>query len=258
MKPKISVIIPVFNGAKYLPRCLESLQKQTFQDWVAICVDDGSTDATASLLDKYAKKDKRFFVVHKKNAGVSAARNDGIKLAKSEYIHFMDADDVIDDNYYAEIMKYSECFDADIYGTGFVSNSKHSHSLIYKKTHVLQSLFGKLFWSQALLKSFVWRYVFKTDFIKNNKLYFDIKLISQEDAIFVLNALTIANRLVIVPNVNYSYIFNYDSALNIRNQIHHDKLKKQYKIGKQFRKEYAQKYKVMFLWRFRKLLKLFF
>ncbi len=258
MKPKISVIIPVFNGAKYLPRCLDSLLKQTFQDWVVICIDDGSTDDTATVLDEYAARDKRFVFIHKKNAGVSAARNDGIKLTKSEYIHFMDADDVLDIDYYAKIMKTAGQIDADIYGTGFVSNSKYSADLIYKKQHVATTLFSKLFWTQALVKSFVWRYVFKTDFIKKNKLYFDTNLISQEDAIFVLDSFVVADKIVMVPNVNYHYIFNINSALNKKDKAHHDKLKQQYKSAKQYKAQYAEKNKVMLLWRFRKLIKLFF
>ena len=258
MKPKISVIIPVFNGAKYLPRCLDSLLNQTFQDWVAICIDDGSTDNTASVLDEYAVRDKRFVVVHKKNAGVSAARNDGIKLAKSEYVHFMDADDILDADYYAEMMNAANQTYADIYASGFVSNSKYSANLIYKKRRVLQTLFGKLFWTQALVKSFVWRYVFRTDFIKKNKLSFDTTLISQEDAIFVLNSFVVSDKLVIVPKVNYHYIFNTDSALNKKDKAHREKLKKQYKIGKQYKIKYAKDNNVMFLWQWRKIIKLFF
>lgn len=258
MKPQISVIIPIYNGAKYLQRCLDSLLNQTFKDWVAICIDDGSTDSTASILDEYANKDKRFVVVHKKNAGVSAARNDGIKLVKTEYVHFMDADDILDKNYYSQIISCAKRFDADIYATGFVSNSKYSSDLIYKRTRVLQTLFGKLFWTQALVKSFVWRYVFKTDFIKKNNLSFDTSLISQEDAIFVLNSFVDADKIVIVPNVNYHYIFNTDSALNKQDKSHHAKLKKQYKIGKQYKIKYAKDNNVMFLWCMRKIIKLFF
>ena len=258
MKTKISVIIPVFNGAKYLPRCLGSLLNQTFQDWVAICIDDGSTDNTAIVLDKYATQDKRFIVIHKKNAGVSAARNDGIKLAESEYIHFMDADDILDTDYYEKIMKAANQIKADIYGTGFVSDSRYSSNLVYKKSHVLQTLFAKLFWSQALVKSFVWRYVFRTDFIKKNGLCFDTNLISQEDALFVLNSFVLADKVVIVPNVNYHYIFNENSALNKKGKAHHDKLKQQYKIGKQYKIKYAKDNNVLFLWQWRKIIKLFF
>ncbi len=256
MMVKISVIIPVYNGAKYLERCLDSVLNQTMTDWQAICIDDGSTDNTGVILDKYAKKDKRFIVVHKKNAGVSAARNDGIKLAKGSYIHFMDADDIIDTNYYETMVSAGDGF--DIICSGFVSNSKYSDNLKYAKKHNVQTLFGKLFWTQALLKSFVWRYLFKTDFIKKNKLHFNTKLISQEDAIFVLQSLLVSDAMLIVPNVNYHYIFNNDSALNKKDKKHREKLKQQYKIGKAYRKQYAKDNNVILLWRFRKIIKLFF
>ncbi len=94
-RPKISIIIPVYNTEKYLSRCLDSLLNQTFQDWCAICIDDGSTDNSAKILDKYTKNDNRFIVIHKKNAGVSSARNDGVTKANSEYVMFLDSDDCI-------------------------------------------------------------------------------------------------------------------------------------------------------------------
>ena len=84
--PKISVVIPVYKVEKYLPRCLDSLIAQSFQDWQAICVDDGSPDSCPKILDEYAAKDERIKVIHKKNAGVSAARNDGMKIANGDYI----------------------------------------------------------------------------------------------------------------------------------------------------------------------------
>lgn len=241
---------------KYLSRCYKSLQNQTFQDWQAIFVDDGSTDDTGKFLDDLSVIDKRIIVIHKKNRGVSAARNDGINKANGIYIHFMDVDDEIDSQYYEQMLKFSG--DADIVCSGFVSNSKYSTNLIYKKIHSLKTLFGKLFWTQALIKSFVWRYLFKSDFIKNNKLEFDTSLISQEDAIFVLKSFLVADKVIIVPNVNYYYLFNNNSVLNKRECEHHDKLKQQYKIGKRFKKKYAKDNKVMFLWRFRKIIKLFF
>ena len=254
--PKLSVIIPVYNGEKYLSRCFNSLKNQTFSDWQAIFVDDGSTDNSGKILDKYADKDKRIMVIHKKNMGVSAARNDGIKKAKGIYIHFMDVDDDVDSDYYESMLKVAN--NSDIVCSGFVSNSKYSSNLIYKKKHILKTLFGKLFWSQALIKSFVWRYLFKTEFIKKNKLQFDTGLISQEDAVFVLNAFLVANQIVIVPNTNYRYLFNENSALNKKDTEHREKLKRQYKIGKEFRKKYAKKNKVMLLWHFRKIIKIFF
>ena len=91
---KFSIIIPVYNVAPYLRECLDSVLKQTFADWEAICVDDGSTDGSGAILDEYAVKDKRFNVIHQANAGVSAARNRALEEIKGEWVGFLDADDV--------------------------------------------------------------------------------------------------------------------------------------------------------------------
>lgn len=94
VNPKFSIIIPVYNVAPYLRECLDSVLAQMFTDWEAICIDDGSTDGSGAILDEYAKRDKRFRVVHKENGGVSSARNVGMEMAKGEWIAFLDGDDV--------------------------------------------------------------------------------------------------------------------------------------------------------------------
>ena len=93
--PKISIIIPMYNVEKYLRRCLDSVQNQTFADFQAICVDDGSPDNSGEIAEEYAKRDKRFVVVHKENGGLSDARNAGMPYATGEYIMFLDSDDFI-------------------------------------------------------------------------------------------------------------------------------------------------------------------
>jgi glycosyltransferase involved in cell wall biosynthesis len=95
MKPKISIIIPMWNVEKYLRRCLDSVVNQTFQDWQAICVDDETPDNSAKIAEEYAKKDKRFMVIHKKNGGLSDARNAGMKYVTGEYVMYLDSDDFI-------------------------------------------------------------------------------------------------------------------------------------------------------------------
>ena len=99
MRPLISVVIPVYNVAPYLRECLDSVLAQTFTDWEAICVDDGSTDASGAILDDYAAKDARFKVIHQENAGVSVARNAGLEKARGDNILFLDGDDLIPPNY---------------------------------------------------------------------------------------------------------------------------------------------------------------
>ena len=101
---KLAILIPVYNAEKYLRECLDSVLAQTFPDWEAICVDDGSTDGSGAILDEYAAKDGRFRVIHQKNAGVSAARNAALDVAKGEWVCFVDADDVIDRDWLRAMM----------------------------------------------------------------------------------------------------------------------------------------------------------
>ena len=96
--PLFTVIVPVYNAAAYLGQCLESIRTQSFADWEAICVDDGSQDASPDMLRQYAARDDRFRVLTQKNRGVSAARNCGLDAARGRYILFVDADDFLESN----------------------------------------------------------------------------------------------------------------------------------------------------------------
>ena len=93
--PKISVIIPVYNVEKYLDICLDTVLAQTFKDFEAVCINDGSTDNSLNILEHYQKFDKRIKIIQTENKGLSHARNKGIKEAKGEYITFVDSDDYI-------------------------------------------------------------------------------------------------------------------------------------------------------------------
>lgn len=93
--PKVSIIIPCYKVEKYLKRCLDSVLSQTFCQWEAICVDDGSPDECGAILDQYAKCDYRIKVIHQENQGLSMARNNGKKLATGDYIYFLDSDDAM-------------------------------------------------------------------------------------------------------------------------------------------------------------------
>lgn len=102
---KFSIIIPVYNVESYLRECLDSVLNQTFSDWEAICINDGSTDGSASILEEYAPKDSRFKNMNQPNGGLSAARNTGLKTAKGEYILFLDSDDWLESNALETIAK---------------------------------------------------------------------------------------------------------------------------------------------------------
>ena len=103
MKPVFSILVPVFDVAGYLGECLDSVLAQTFIDWEAICVDDGSTDGSGAILDGYAARDARFKVIHQENKGVSAARNAALEVACGEWIIFVDADDLLRESALSDI-----------------------------------------------------------------------------------------------------------------------------------------------------------
>ena len=105
MNPFFSIIIPVYNVAPYLRECLNSVLAQTFTDWEAICVDDGSTDDSGVILDEYGLRDNRFKVIHKKNEGVAIARNFALGEASGEYVGFVDGDDLIAKDLLDNILK---------------------------------------------------------------------------------------------------------------------------------------------------------
>ena len=104
MQPKISIIIPIYNTAKYLPKCLDSIINQTYQNIEIILVNDGSTDNSSKIIQEYAKKDQRIIIINQKNSGQSAARNTGLKQASGEFISFIDSDDTVDKTFIEELL----------------------------------------------------------------------------------------------------------------------------------------------------------
>lgn len=104
--PKLSIIVPVYNVQDYLVECLESIKSQSFKDWECILVDDGSTDSSGTICDRYATEDKRFIVIHQPNSGQAVARNRGLATICGQYISFIDSDDyLIGDKLYENLIK---------------------------------------------------------------------------------------------------------------------------------------------------------
>lgn len=104
-QPLISVIVPVYNIIPYLPRCVESLRKQTYRNLEILLIDDGSTDDTPALCDRLAEEDARIRVFHKENGGPSSARNYGLEQARGEYVGFVDSDDYVDADMYERLYR---------------------------------------------------------------------------------------------------------------------------------------------------------
>lgn len=111
---KISVIVPVYNAEKYLKQCIESILKQTFQDYDIILINDGSKDKSGIICNEYARRDKRITVIHTKNCGPAAARRAGVEAAQGKYITFVDADDWLDGNMLSFLIEELDKWHADI------------------------------------------------------------------------------------------------------------------------------------------------
>ncbi len=118
--PAVSVIVPVYKVEPYLRRCVDSILAQTFTDFELILVDDGSPDNCGAICDEYAEKDSRVKVIHKKNGGVSSARNMGLDAARGEYIYFCDGDDYIEKELLADAVQAMSGYDMVVFNTFFV------------------------------------------------------------------------------------------------------------------------------------------
>ena len=113
-KPKVSLIIPVYNVLAFLDHCLDSVLSQTFKDVEIIVIDDGSTDGGGRLCDAYAERDVRIQVFHTENRGLSAARNLGLEKATGDYVAFLDSDDWIEEDFLQRMVETAESYDSDI------------------------------------------------------------------------------------------------------------------------------------------------
>lgn len=148
--PKISIIMPVYNAEKTVSRMIDSISAQTFPDWELICVDDGSKDSSGMILDDYAVKDSRIRVIHKANAGVSAARQDGLDVAQGEYVIHADSDDWVDTTMLEELCRKAKEEDADIVICDFYSNTSNKQIYVKQQPYslepkiVLRELFQQL------------------------------------------------------------------------------------------------------------------
>lgn len=163
---KLSIVIPVYQMAKTLPRCLDSITGQSFRDWQAILVDDASTDGSAAVCDQYVKRDHRFQVSHlKKNGGLSAARNVGIAKARGEYITFVDSDDYIGTDtlkHLFEILNTHPDYDMLEYPVYEHYGSKKLHRLQFQRREYTNTM---AYWleGEAYKHTYAWNKIYKRE-----------------------------------------------------------------------------------------------
>lgn len=215
--PQLSVIIPVYNAARFLDDCLSSVCSQTFQDIEILCVDDGSCDDSREILSKWAAGDGRVHVFSQSNQGLSAARNTGLHQATGEYVAFVDADDRIARDMYAEMMEKAMHRHLDVIGCSFLTVPGGHYSLFPLKTEEVLDFKSLIATSDHIESSndlcFVWRYLFRRTILENNQICFLGKLRMAEDMVFVTEAMAASRRILLLQEAYYFYRTDNSASL---------------------------------------------
>jgi len=239
MDKKISVIIPVYNAEKYLKQTLNAVRFQTYKNLEIICVLDCPTDSSAEIVEKIAKDDERFRpIIFNQNSGAALARNTGVENATGEYIHFMDADDLISPDFYETMISAAVKEDSDVAACSVFYEKRPTRSIWFQKSEVLSGTENKIEKTFVMIQGWAWRYLIRKSFWENNNLSFP-DLTQMEDNAVVIPMIYYADKVVICPDAVYFYKNREDSILNknydpVRKKQHSENRNKARKIIRDF------------------------
>ena len=211
--PKVSVMIPVYNVEKYLSECLDSVVNQTLKDIEIICVNDGSPDGSAKILEEYAQKDNRIKVITQENQGLSEARNTGLKIASGEYIAFLDSDDYIDLKFFEQLYKRGIESNSDVVVCENIYRFSGNKQKLFLKvnkeveTTVLKEKFECLYLPEYC---YACNKIYKRECLTERFL----KGINFEDVYFTSNVLKQCQKLSVAAGVSYYYRIVSNSIVN--------------------------------------------
>lgn len=211
--PFISVIIPVYNMADRVGRCLDSIVSQSFKDIEILLIDDGSTDGAADVIKEYSIADSRIICVRQENSGVSAARNLGIGKASGDYILFIDADDEIEEDYLRNIADKARSTDADIlvwgiklcFEDGHVEEWKPKLEGVFDRKAFLMAFPSEQYWHHKGLYGFVSNKLLKKSIVDRYNLRFDQTMTLMEDYDFFLRGYARCESFYCFPETGYLY-----------------------------------------------------
>ena len=212
---KISVVVPVYNAEQYVSRCIDNVLTQTYQDWELILIDDGSMDKSAVICDEYAAKDQRIKVFHKKNGGVSSARNKGIENATGKWVTFLDSDDYYDSEFLEGLISRTQ--DADFVVGGYRWFGDYDVNWYISQTRYLQTKeeIGNLLnfeygdsdeMKEKSVFLYPWGKLYKMDIIRKKNIHFNENMKVAEDLCFVLSFVTHIKSLLLVESNHYNYL----------------------------------------------------
>lgn len=214
----VSIIVPIYNTGEYLYKCLESIVNQNLQEIELILIDDGSTDNSGEICDYYSEKDKRVCVIHKKNEGVSIARNVGIQAAKGEYIGFIDSDDWIEKEMYQELYYYAKETGADIVMcdacTVYDDNKKEADTISSLNESVLLNKKEITPLNLREIAGSACRCIYKQELLKIHAILFPTGLPLSEDRIFNLKSMGNSEKFYYLKKAYYNRYVRTGSAVN--------------------------------------------
>lgn len=218
----ISVIVPVYNVENYISQCIESIINQSYINLQIILVDDGSTDSSGEICDKYMQNDSRIQVIHKKNEGLTTSRRAGMRIATGKYIGFVDADDYIDIDMYFMLYTVAERYQAQFVHSGYFEGSKDKiqctspKTVHYKNIQKKEWLLAELFslYPDAEIGPALWCNLFERNFIINNYMQVPHSQSYGEDLITMCSCIIDADNFVSIPDCFYHYRVRGDSISN--------------------------------------------
>lgn len=219
---KVSIIIPCYNVEKYIEKCLNSIVKQTLKEIEIICVDDGSSDSTFEIIKAYSEIDKRIKAYTQQNKKQGAARNAGLKVARGEYIGFIDSDDWIDLNYYEKLYNTAKKYDSDIALADYIriGNGKTKVRLNIREERLFTDLDGKFNVCKQAKQPCPTNKIYRAELLKKENILFPEGVYS-EDKIFTLKAVYYANSVVSVPEIRYYYYRQPHSTVKTKDMAHY-------------------------------------
>ena len=216
---KVSIIVPMYNIEKYLAKCLESCVRQTLYDIEIICVDDGSTDSSGKIAEKFAQDDPRITVIHKANGGLPAARNAGLDVATGNWIMFLDSDDYLSENaceriwvesneHYLEIIAFSTAIFPE-----YPVAPKWYHETLTVYPYYSKEFDYKTLFYRAGGHPFVWRQAYSHEFLQRTGMRFDEEMRYGEDIVFQFEAFPQANFFSFISDELYHYRWTRPGSL---------------------------------------------
>lgn len=208
--PLLSLVIPVYNVAPYLPRCLESLAAMTPAAAEIVVVDDGSTDECPAILAGFAARLPQMRVIRQENGGLSAARNRGLDAARGKYLAFVDSDDFVEPDAYGEALEQAEAGQLDmvLLNARYHYEGRRPDQDVYPEAAATGIIPGREWLRQRLkagrLLHMVWMHLYRRDFIEANHFRFIPRLI-HEDVIWTTKALLAARTCIYLPHISVNY-----------------------------------------------------